>query len=206
MLATALAVCACHQGRRVRFTTLAALANELQEADSATASSNGSSAATPAPSSSSSTNWAISALPDGAAELVFQVLSERTRTRIADRHDQPAVRRMDQGVPRPAAREGRRRPAHPPRAHHRHRHRELAIPPRPRTPRTQTSMTPRPEDAPAAIAAKPLALRAQPSRRQPRHAAPTGQSGNINTNNNRREVGPLQAVAPGPVQVIVPTA
>ena len=33
-LATALAVCACHQGRRVRFTTLAALANELQEADS----------------------------------------------------------------------------------------------------------------------------------------------------------------------------
>jgi len=33
-LATALAVCACQQGRRVRFTTLAALANELQEADS----------------------------------------------------------------------------------------------------------------------------------------------------------------------------
>ncbi len=33
-LATALAVCACHQGRRVRFTTLAGLANELQEADS----------------------------------------------------------------------------------------------------------------------------------------------------------------------------
>ena len=34
MLATALAVCACQQGRRVRFTTLAGLANELQEADS----------------------------------------------------------------------------------------------------------------------------------------------------------------------------
>jgi DNA replication protein DnaC len=33
-LATALAVCACHQGRRVRFATLAGLANELQEADS----------------------------------------------------------------------------------------------------------------------------------------------------------------------------
>jgi DNA replication protein DnaC len=30
MLATALAVCACQQGRRVRFTTLAGLANELQ--------------------------------------------------------------------------------------------------------------------------------------------------------------------------------
>ena len=34
MLATALGVCACQQGRRVRFTTLAGLANELQEADS----------------------------------------------------------------------------------------------------------------------------------------------------------------------------
>jgi DNA replication protein DnaC len=32
-LATALGVCACQQGRRVRFTTLAALANELQEAE-----------------------------------------------------------------------------------------------------------------------------------------------------------------------------
>ena len=33
-LCIALAVCACQQGRRVRFTTLAALANELQEAAS----------------------------------------------------------------------------------------------------------------------------------------------------------------------------
>jgi DNA replication protein DnaC len=32
-LATALAVCACQHGRRVRFTTLAGLANELQEAE-----------------------------------------------------------------------------------------------------------------------------------------------------------------------------
>src|ERR1035438_7424092 len=31
---------------------------------------------------------------------------------------------------------------------------------------------------------------------------PTGRSGNINTNNNRRQVGPLQAIAPGPVQAI----
>jgi DNA replication protein DnaC len=33
-LAIGLAVCACQQGRRVRFTTLAGLANELQEAQS----------------------------------------------------------------------------------------------------------------------------------------------------------------------------
>ena len=33
-LATALGIRACSQGRRVRFTTLAALVNDLQEADS----------------------------------------------------------------------------------------------------------------------------------------------------------------------------
>ena len=64
MLATALAVCACHQGRRVRFTTLAGLANELQEAESA-ASSDGSSAATRAPSLSSSMNSATWHCPTG---------------------------------------------------------------------------------------------------------------------------------------------
>jgi DNA replication protein DnaC len=55
MLATALAVCACQQGRRVRFTTLAGLANELQEAESKE-SSRASWPATHAPSSSSLTS------------------------------------------------------------------------------------------------------------------------------------------------------
>ena len=75
-LATALAVCACQHGRRVRFTTLAGLANELQEAQSRRELA-----------------WVVGryartelavldelgylALPDGAAELVFQVLTER---------------------------------------------------------------------------------------------------------------------------------
>ena len=81
---------------------------------------------------------------------------------------------MDEGVPRPETREGRRRPAHTPRTHHRHRQRELALPPRPRTPRTQTSMTPRPQAAPAAIAAQALAPRARPSRRHPRRAIQPG--------------------------------
>ena len=62
MLATALAVCACHQGRRVRFTTLAALANELQEAQGNRELAR-SSDATPAPSCSSVTNWGISRCP-----------------------------------------------------------------------------------------------------------------------------------------------
>ena len=41
---------------------------------------------------------------------------------------------MDQGLPRPAPRQGRRRPHHPQGPHHRHRHRVLALPPRARAP------------------------------------------------------------------------
>lgn len=75
-LATALGICACRQGRSVRFVTLAQLANELQEAES-----------------SRELKRVVSryrrfdclvldevgylALPEGAAELVFQVISER---------------------------------------------------------------------------------------------------------------------------------
>ncbi|HYN92043.1 MAG TPA: IS21-like element helper ATPase IstB [Thermoleophilaceae bacterium] len=76
MLATALAVCACQQGRRVRFTTLAALANELQEADSRRELAR-------VVSRYARTELVVLdelgylALPEGAAELVFQVISER---------------------------------------------------------------------------------------------------------------------------------
>jgi hypothetical protein len=66
-------------------------------------------------------------------------------------------------------------------------------------------MTPRPQDAPAAIAAKPFALRAQAFATTAAACRPTGRSGNINTNNHRRELGPIQAVALGPVQVVVPS-
>jgi DNA replication protein DnaC len=76
MLATALAVCACQQGRRVRFTTLAGLATELQEADSR------KELARVVGRYSRIEVLALDelgylALPDGAAELVFQVISER---------------------------------------------------------------------------------------------------------------------------------
>lgn len=75
-LATALAVCACQQGRRVRFTTLAALANELQEAETHRELAR-------VVARYARTELVVLdelgylALPDGAAELVFQVLSER---------------------------------------------------------------------------------------------------------------------------------
>ncbi len=75
-LASALALCACSQGRRVRFTTLAGLANELIEAQSEQHLARAIG------------RWGryelivldelgYLALPEGAAELVFQVISER---------------------------------------------------------------------------------------------------------------------------------
>ena len=76
MLATALAVCACQQGRRVRFTTLAGLANELQEAESRRELAR-------VIARYARTELVVLdelgylALPEGAAELVFQVISER---------------------------------------------------------------------------------------------------------------------------------
>jgi DNA replication protein DnaC len=75
-LATALGICACQQGRRVRFTTLAALANELQEAESQRELARvvGRYARTELVVLD---ELGYLALPDGAAELVFQVLSER---------------------------------------------------------------------------------------------------------------------------------
>ena len=74
-LCIALAVCACQHGRRVRFTTLAALANELQEAESRKELARvvGRYARTEVVCLD---ELGYLTLPDGAAELVFQVLSE----------------------------------------------------------------------------------------------------------------------------------
>ncbi len=76
MLATGLAVCACQQGRRVRFTTLAGLANELQEAESRRELARvvGRYARIELLVCD---ELGYLALPEGAAELVFQVISER---------------------------------------------------------------------------------------------------------------------------------
>jgi DNA replication protein DnaC len=75
-LATGLAICACQAGRRVRFTTLAALANELQEAESRRELARvvGRYARTELVVLD---ELGYLALPEGAAELVFQVISER---------------------------------------------------------------------------------------------------------------------------------
>ncbi len=75
-LAIALGICACEQGRRVRFTTLAALANELTEAESRRE------LARVVGRYSRYELLVLDelgylALPAGAAELVFRVISER---------------------------------------------------------------------------------------------------------------------------------
>ena len=75
-LAISLAVLACQQGRRVRFTTLAALANELQAAE--TRRELGRVIARYARTELVCLDeLGYLALPAGAAELVFQVISER---------------------------------------------------------------------------------------------------------------------------------
>jgi len=75
-LAIALAICACQQGRRVRFTTLAGLANELQEAESRR-ELNRVVARYARIELLALDELGYLALPEGAAELVFQVISER---------------------------------------------------------------------------------------------------------------------------------
>src|SRR5919201_582287 len=75
-LAIGLAICACQQGRRVRFTTLAALANELQEAESRRELQRVV-ARYARIELLCLDELGYLALPKGAAELVFQVISER---------------------------------------------------------------------------------------------------------------------------------
>ena len=75
-LATALGVCACQQGRRVRFTTLAGLATELQEADSRRELGRVIGRYTRTEVVILDELGSLG-LPEGAAELVFQVISER---------------------------------------------------------------------------------------------------------------------------------
>jgi DNA replication protein DnaC len=72
-----LAICACQQGRRVRFSTLAALANELQEAQSRKELARVVGRRYARTELLVLDELGYLALPDGAAELVFQVLSER---------------------------------------------------------------------------------------------------------------------------------
>ena len=120
MLATGLAVAACQQGRRVRFTTLAGLATELQEAESRRELARvvGRYARTELVVLD---ELGYLALARGRRRAGVPGDLRAQRARVADRHEQPALRRVGQGVQRSAPGQGRGRPRHPPGPHHRDR-------------------------------------------------------------------------------------
>jgi hypothetical protein len=66
-------------------------------------------------------------------------------------------------------------------------------------------MTPAPEPRPR-LSTKALRATRSDLSVDSRGWLPAGRSVNINTNNNRREVGPLQASAVGPVQTAAPNS
>ena len=130
-LGIALAVRACQQGRRVRFTTLAALANELQEAESRKEL-----ARVVARYSRIELlcldELGYLKLPDGAAELVFQVLSERhERSSLIVTTNLPFGEWTKVFPDARMAKAVVDRLTH--RTHHRHRQRVLALPSRTQT-------------------------------------------------------------------------
>ena len=203
MLATALGVCACQQGRRVKFTTLAALANELQEADSRRE-------LTRVVGRYARIELLIIdelgfiALPEGAAELVFQVISERNeRAALAITTSLP-FGEWTKVFPDPRlAKAVVDRLTH--RAHIIETGTESsALPPRPPTPPhptqgdhlTHPHRTRRPPSSPLR-----LAPRGSPPRRRRRH--PHTDATRSNNTTTRRQVGPIERAAPGPLQVAV---
>ena len=119
-LAIGLAVAACRQRRRVRFTTAAALVNDLVEAQHQHQLSR------------VIHRWvrvelividelAYVAVADVGAELLFQLDRRAGREGGGDRYDQPPVLGVDHGVPQRPALQSATRPADGPGAHHRHR-------------------------------------------------------------------------------------
>jgi hypothetical protein len=199
MLATALAVCACQQGRRVRFTTLAGLANELQEAESRRELARvvGRYARTELVVLD---ELGYLALPDGAAELVFQVHSERHERGSPIVTTNPPFGEWTNvfptpGSPRPSSTASptaptSSTPAPSPGAS------ATASPARPTHPRPPPDERTR---APARRSASPHRARLPDDGRAAPHPPRQARSTDTTT---RRELGPLQAVAVWPLQAI----
>jgi ABC-type oligopeptide transport system ATPase subunit len=111
-LAISLAICARQQGRRVRFTTLAQLANEPQEAESRRELQR-------VVSRYARVELLVLdelgylALPEGAAELVFQVISEPPTSPSASEQNSSPTRARRSSTASPTAPTSSRREANP---------------------------------------------------------------------------------------------
>ncbi len=197
-LAISLAVLACQQGRRVRFTTLAALANELQAAESRRELGR-------VIARYARTELVVLdelgylALPEGAAELVFQVISERN-----ERASLIVTTNLPFGEWTKVFPDARLAKAVVDRITHRAHiidtgSRVLALPPRPHQSEERGRLTPTRE------ARRRYLVPLRATRSAPRDTAASHNQRRSTTHNNRREVGPLQAAAPGPLQTAAPT-
>ena len=200
MLATALAVCACQQGRRVRFTTLAGLANELQEAQSRRELAR-------VVARYARTELVVVdelgylALPDGAAELVFQVLSERHERGSLIVTTNLPFGEWTKVFPDPRLAKA---------VVDRLTHRAHIIDTGTESWRFRHGLKRKKAPDPDEPARELLPLRRRPtgdaSATAAREASAPPHQARSTRHNNRRQVGPLQAVAPGPVQAVVLTA
>ena len=127
-IALGLGLAACQKGLSVGFTTAAALVHELMEArDEKRLLRLQRQLA--AYKLLIIDELGYVPLSQTGAELLFEVFSPALRARLHHRHQQPAVRRVDQRVRLRAPDRRAARPAHPPRPHPRDERRQL--PPRP---------------------------------------------------------------------------
>ena len=127
-LATGLAVAACRQRRRVRFTTAAALVNDLVEAQHQhqlrRVTNRGARGELIVID-----ELGYVALAEVGAELLFQLIAERAEKAAVISHDQPPLLRVDDGVPQRPPLPGAARPPDGPGAYHRDGHRVVPLPP-----------------------------------------------------------------------------
>lgn len=116
-----LGLAACEQGRKVRYITCAALVNELVEAADERQLSRVVARYGRLDLLCLDELGYVQIDPRGA-ELLFQIITERERTRQHRDRQQPSVQRVGHRLPRPPPRRGHRRPRHLQRPHPGNRH------------------------------------------------------------------------------------
>lgn len=127
-LATGLAVAACRQRKRVRVTTAAQLVNELVEAKNQSEINRVTNRRTRYELIVID-EMAYVAMPESAAELLFQVIAGWAERAAGDHYDQSTVLGMDHHVSQCAVVQGNVGPIDRRGAHHRNRVGIVSVPP-----------------------------------------------------------------------------